>query len=122
MRSFDPHYDPELDETAPVTMETKGPRAPPSKSHPHTKPLTISYSSHTEFNKTKLASLDKILEASSRRQQLVLAAPDPAYHPLTPTSPDTHPGGIEGVNGGLTEMGDMSFGFDDDSDLEEPGR
>ncbi|XP_064392133.1 uncharacterized protein LOC135339793 [Halichondria panicea] len=105
--NFDPHYDPELDETAPVTVETKhpkGPRAPP------------------KLNKTKLASLDKILEASSRRQQLVLAAPDPSYHPLTPTSPDTPPDDINRANGGLTSMGDMSFGFDDDdSDLEEQG-
>ncbi len=74
-----------------------------------------------EFNGSKLASLDKILKASSRRQQLVIATPPtPLDHPQTPTTPDTHPSNTERTtNRGL----DFSFGFDeDDSDMEEANR
>ena len=99
MIRFDPLYDPELDDQ-PITVESKqskGKKAPPSKSfclsdsylpsspmhtHTHTHSLSLSLSlslthththTHTEsHHEKKLASLDKILEANTRRKQKML--------------------------------------------------
>ena len=87
---------------------------------------------HTETQQTKLASLDKIIQANARRKKQFLdsplttpTTPSPLYDPVTLNSPDVPTSGVNGMGTGLGNGKPRevpSFGFDEDEDSDMEGQ